>query len=33
MKERIQEYINNGISEEGGYFEAEDVRRANDYAK
>jgi len=33
MKERIQAYINNGISEEGGYFEAEDVRRANDYAK
>ena len=32
MKERVQKYYDNGLSAEGGYFESEDVRRANDYA-
>ena len=33
MKTRVQGYSDNGLyTEEGGFFESEDVRRANDYA-
>jgi len=33
MEENLDKYRKNGLSNEGGYFEESDVRRANDYAK
>jgi hypothetical protein len=32
INERLGRYKENGLTSEGGYFESEDVRRANDYA-
>jgi hypothetical protein len=32
MDQRLETYREDGLTSEGGYFESEDVRRANDYA-
>jgi len=33
MEERLEDYRKNGLTNEGGFFEASDVNRANEYAK